>query len=94
MAEPKRTRPAAIWTGAGALLTGAVWAATQIAGGGTAQAHAVTIDHGEVAELRSEMRELTKKLDDFNTRLAHLEGRADPLPLVVPAPVRSSGIGR
>lgn len=89
MTEPKRTRPAAVWGGVGALLTGAVWAVTQLAGG-PAQAHSVTVDRTEVAELRFEMRELTKKLEDFNTRLSHLEGRAD----AAPAPVRSSGIGR
>lgn len=86
MVEPKRTRPAAVWTGAGALLTGVVWASTQLLG---SPAQARSVDAGEVAELRTEMRELTKKIDDLNTRLSHIEGAQS----VQAPPVRSSSVG-
>lgn len=82
--ETKRTRPPAIWGGAGVLLTGAIWAATQIAGA-PAQAHEVRVVQPETNELRSEMHELRESIERLNERLSRLEGRVE---------VRSSGLGR
>ncbi|HEX4386047.1 MAG TPA: hypothetical protein VH083_23980 [Myxococcales bacterium] len=83
MPEPKRTRPAAVWGGAGALLTGAVWAVTQLTGG-PAQARTLT-SPVEANELKAEMHELRDSIERLNERLSRLEGRVE---------VRSSGIGR
>lgn len=91
MAEPKRTRPAAIWTGAGALLTGAVWAATQIAGGGNAQARTPSQIEQKLDAVIKTQEEQGKLLLRIQCRLGFEEVCPErPAPM----PLRSSGIGR
>lgn len=83
-AGTRRPRPA-IWTGAGALLTGAVWAVSQLAG--PAQAHPVRAEcasDSETTELRKDMRSLQEVIGKLNERLSRLEGRVE---------VKQSGFG-
>lgn len=92
MPEPKRTRPAAVWGGAGALLTGAVWAATQLAAGGTAQAARTP------SQIEAKLDAVIKTQDEQGKLLLRIQcrlGFEEVCPeRPVSMPVRSSGIGR
>lgn len=86
---PRRTRPALGWTGAGAALTGAVWAVTQLFGG---QAQART---PAVAQLEEKLDAVLKTQAEQGKVLLRIQCRLG-FDDVCPErpPVRSSGIGR
>lgn len=77
--EPKRTRPAAIWTGAGALLTGAVWAATQLMGGAPAEAHEPRVTTGSFVAREPGSISLDERLAKIEGTLATLQSQVGEL---------------